>query len=320
MSAGDQADASKVSKATKVAEPSKPTVHVSARISGKATGHAKESAQGQVGHRKLEQLLVRTLSGAVYALAILVCLYLGTIPTAVIVAVMACLCCSEYFRMVRMAGRMPNELIGLVMATIFPLIPLAGNYAYTLLGLLALMFAIAIWYILTPRATAADVATSIFGPVYTSLMFASIVGIRVVDPGHTGAFLTFAVMASVWLNDVCAYFIGSRFGTHKLAPQISPHKSVEGFWGGMVGGIIPWLVLAALRVRGLHWGLALIVGLVVSISAVLGDLFESRIKRGVGVKDSGNIIPGHGGMLDRADSMLFAGTIAWAALLLGGIL
>ncbi len=285
-----------------------------------ASSRAEGKLRGQVARGNVEKLLQRSLSGAIYAITILVCLYLGTIPTAVIVALMAWLCCSEFFRMVRMAGRMPNELIGLTAAALFPLVPLTGSYPYLVLAVFLLIMANAIWYVLTPRATAADVALSVFGPIYTSLMYASIVAIRCADPGNTGAFFTFAVMGSVWLNDALAYFVGSRFGKHKLAPQISPKKSLEGFWGGMVGGIIPWIILAILHIRGMHFGLAIAVGLLVCISAVLGDLFESRIKRGVGVKDSGNIIPGHGGMLDRADSMLFAGTVAWAALLLGGIL
>ena len=103
-------------------------------------------------------------------------------------------------------------------------------------------------------------------------------------------------------------------------PRISPNKSWEGFAGGIVGCVIAWCIGAVLHVCGLTWPLAILCGVVESIIAVFGDLFESRIKRGVGVKDSGSILPGHGGLLDRTDSMLFGGFVCYFLLLLGGIL
>ena len=117
-----------------------------------------------------------------------------------------------------------------------------------------------------------------------------------------------------------AYFVGSAIGAHKLAPRISPSKSVEGFFGGIVGSVIVWVIMALFLVPDLDLALAVACGLVVGIASVVGDLFESRLKRGVGVKDSGNLIPGHGGLLDRSDSMLFGGTAAYFLLLFGGVL
>ena len=117
-----------------------------------------------------------------------------------------------------------------------------------------------------------------------------------------------------------AYAIGSRFGVHKLAPRISPHKSWEGFYGGIVASVIIWAILAAFGVAGLEMPLAILGGLFVGIAGVVGDLFESRLKRGLGVKDSGNLMPGHGGLLDRSDSMLFGSMAAYFVLFFGGIL
>lgn len=286
----------------------------------KAAAQAEGKLHGQKARGGAERLLIRTLSGAVYAILILACLYIGALPTAIIVALMAWLNCSEFFRMARMAGRMPNEAIGLAAAALFPVVALLEKPLYLFVAVLVLIILSAIGYVATPRATIADVALTVFGPIYTSLMYASIVLIRSVNAGDEGALLTFGVMGSVWLNDAVAYFVGSRFGRHKLAPHISPHKSIEGFWGGLAGGMIAWLILAALHVCGMTFVIAVPTGLAVGIASVVGDLFESRIKRGVGVKDSGNLIPGHGGMLDRSDSMLFAGTVACLALLVGGIL
>ena len=95
---------------------------------------------------------------------------------------------------------------------------------------------------------------------------------------------------------------------------------MEGFWGGMVGSVVVWLIVFALGIYNINLPYAIVCGVLVDAAAVAGDLFESRIKRGVGVKDSGNLMPGHGGMLDRSDSLLFGGMTAFLLLRLGGIL
>lgn len=290
------------------------------RRSSKEGKRAAGELRGQRVRGGAEKVLTRTTSGAVYAILVLVCIYLGPSATALIVAAMAWLCCSEFFRMVRMAGRMPNEIIGLTAAVVFPLAELFGGQLWLFMFVLLLVGACATWYVATPRATVSDVALSVFGPLYTSLMFSCVVAIRQCDAGYEGALLTFGVMGSVWLNDATAYFVGSHFGKHKLAPRISPHKSIEGFWGGLAGGTLVWVCLALLGIRGIDLFIAIPTGLLVGVAGVAGDLFESRIKRGVGVKDSGNLMPGHGGMLDRSDSMLFAGAMAYLLLLIEGII
>ena len=276
--------------------------------------------KGQRARGWTEKLLTRTLSGVIYVVLILGCLWWGVIPTAVMLSAMAWLCCSELFRIARMAGRMPNEIVGLTAALAFPLVGalLGSSYLFVLTGLLVIL--VALWYVTSPRANLADVAVSVFGPIYTSLTLSSFAMIRAHDPGFDGALLTLVVMGSIWLEDSAAYLVGSRFGKHKMAPRISPNKSWEGFAGGIVGCVIVWCIGAALHVCGLGWALALVCGVVEGVIAVFGDLFESRIKRGVGVKDSGSILPGHGGLLDRTDSMLFGGFVSYFLLLLGGVL
>lgn len=278
------------------------------------------SLRGQIMRGWTEKLLTRTLSGAIYAVVVLACLYLGRVATTAMVTAMAWLCCSEFFRMTRMSGRMPNEIIGLSAAIAYPVSALLwGTNAFYLITCITLVWA-AGWYVLTPRANIGDVAITCFAPIYTALTFACLVLIRKSDPGADGALLTLGVMASVWANDAAAYFVGSRFGVHKLAPRISPHKSWEGFFGGLLGSVVVWLLVGLLHVQGVGLLLAIIAGVLVGISAVVGDLFESRIKRGVGVKDSGDFMPGHGGMLDRSDSMLFGCAVAYFLLRIGGIL
>ena len=266
-----------------------------------------------------EKLLTRTTSGLVYALCIFACLLLGKIPTTVLVAAMAWLCGSEFFRMSRLAGRMPNEFVGLFATVLYPLAALARPEAETGITLL-LMLACGTWYVLTPRASISDASITLFGAVYTGLLFSSVVTIRSCDPGYDGALLTLGVMGSVWVNDAFAYLVGSKLGKHKLAPRISPNKSWEGLVGGLFGSCIVWTIVWALGVRGIELPLALLAGLLCGCAGVIGDLFESRLKRSVGVKDSGNFMPGHGGLLDRSDSMLFACMTAYFVLHYGGIL
>lgn len=291
-----------------------------ARRAAKEGQRAAGKLAGQRARGATEKLLTRTTSGAIYALLIVACLFIGPFTTTLLVVCMAWLCCSEFFRMTRMGGRMPNEIYGLTAAILFPLAAYFRGVAGLAVLLLLFLVAIAAWYVATPRAGIGDVAVSVFGPIYTSFAFSAIVLVRVSDKGVHGALLTLGVMLSLWANDAVAYLVGSRIGSHKLAPRISPNKSWEGFWAGLVGSVAVWVVLALAGVANIGVPLAAVIGLVVGIVGVVGDLFESRIKRGVGVKDSGNLIPGHGGLLDRSDSLLFGSIAAYILLLFGGIL
>lgn len=291
-----------------------------ARRAAKEGQRAAGKLAGQRARGATEKLLTRTTSGAIYALLIVACLFIGPFTTTLLVVCMAWLCCSEFFRMTRMGGRMPNEIYGLTAAILFPLAAYFRGVAGLAVVLLLFLVAIAAWYVATPRAGIGDVAVSVFGPIYTSFTFSAIVLVRVSDKGVHGALLTLGVMLSLWANDAVAYLVGSRIGSHKLAPRISPNKSWEGFWAGLVGSVAVWVVLALAGVANIGVPLAAVIGLVVGIVGVVGDLFESRIKRGVGVKDSGNLIPGHGGLLDRSDSLLFGSIAAYILLLFGGIL
>ena len=116
---------------------------------------------------------------------------------------------------------------------------------------------------------------------------------------------TLFIIAAVAISDTCAYFIGSRYGRHKLWPSVSPNKSSEGAVASLVGCVIFCMIYGAFfgKVSVLAF---LPLGIAVNAFAQLGDLFESALKRSAKVKDSGNLFPGHGGMLDRADSLLFA--------------
>lgn len=265
------------------------------------------------------QFLVRSGFGIAYAVIFIACLLLGPIPTALLVSIMSWLCCYEVYRMMRLDGKVPNEFIGLVAAVLFPLSALGASVLLTAV-LFLLMLSVGLWYVYSPRTRLADVAVTIFAPLYTGFMLSSIVLTRSALPGFPGALLSIGICASLWLSDSFAYMVGSRFGKHKMAPKISPKKSWEGFAGGMAGSVLVWLAVYATGFYKISLPLALFCGVAVSLLGVFGDLIESRIKRGVGVKDSGNLIPGHGGMLDRTDSLIFGCITAHLILSIGGVI
>jgi phosphatidate cytidylyltransferase len=120
-----------------------------------------------------------------------------------------------------------------------------------------------------------------------------------------GIWWLLVTLLGVWGFDSAAFFAGRYFGRYKLAPRISPAKTWEGVLGGMVFSIAAGLLFTAIPL-GVHWYLAILLGLLIGVAAILGDLTESLIKRQTHVKDSGQFMPGHGGLLDRIDSLLFA--------------
>ena len=162
------------------------------------------------------------------------------------------------------------------------------------------------------------------GMVYLGALFSSLVLLRDL-PGRIsvhpfgfadrGAWLLLFVTACVWATDTCAYFAGRSFGKRKLAPKLSPGKTVEGFFGGLFGAMLTGAIFAAWIHLSPALGLA--VGAMAGVVGPLGDLFESALKRELGLKDFGRIMPGHGGILDRFDSLLFVAPLAYLMLILG---
>ncbi len=152
-----------------------------------------------------------------------------------------------------------------------------------------------------------------FGIPYFAVPIASLHHLQRADP-----WLVFLLMAIVWLGDTAAYYIGSRIGRHRMAPVISPKKSWEGAAAGFVVSLIAAAVWSVWRLEELDPAL-LVVAAATAAAAQVGDLVESMIKRGVGVKDSGSVLPGHGGVLDRLDAMLFAAPVLLIGLWLLGV-
>lgn len=156
------------------------------------------------------------------------------------------------------------------------------------------------------------VATSI-GAIYLGVMLGQVVGLRFLPNGFWYVLLGFGV---TWANDSAAFFTGVTIGKHKLWPRLSPKKTWEGTIGGWTAAALAGAFLAWLLPVGIGPLFGAIAGLVMGVLALFGDLSISMIKRQVGVKDTGNIFPGHGGMLDRLDSLLFTLPFLYAAVTL----
>lgn len=150
------------------------------------------------------------------------------------------------------------------------------------------------------RFTFDDVGFVILSALYVGIGFYYLIATR--EAGV--AYLIFALLI-VWVTDSGAYFTGRALGKNKLWPEISPNKTIEGFVGGVVLAVIAAIIMQFIAPFDISWALLIIVAIISSVFGQMGDLVESAIKRHYDVKDSGNILPGHGGILDRFDSLLF---------------
>jgi len=252
-------------------------------------------------------------------------IYLGGWAYTGMVALILGLAAWEYARLFRAGGYQPATYL-IVAASV--LLPLArGWVAFSLDGLILggfVLVSMAYHVFAYERGrdqAATDFAITIAGGVYLGFVGSYLVSLRNLPEGLWWVLLA---LPSVWLADSGAYFIGRSFGRHKMSKRVSPKKSWEGYFGGIVVGIIGTALLAMLwQYLAGQWPAKLesatlitplngaVLGLILSVFTVLGDLGESMIKRQVGVKDSGSLLPGHGGVFDRIDSWLWAGIISY---------
>ncbi len=160
------------------------------------------------------------------------------------------------------------------------------------------------------------IARQILGIVYIGLPLGMIVLIR---GGQTGCFWVIAILVIIFGGDTAAYYTGSCLGKHKLCPSVSPKKTIEGALGGLAANALTGIVLKLFFLRDAGWIQVLLMAVIIGAVGQIGDLFESVLKRRVGIKDSGGILPGHGGILDRIDALLFAIPVAWIFIVMGHV-
>jgi phosphatidate cytidylyltransferase len=279
----------------------------------------------------VSELTRRVLFAVIAAPASVAIIYFGDWALAIVLSVLAGLAAWELFRMARETGALPLEPAGIGLAALLPIAVHAQRLGiYTLsntaiVTMVLLLFASTIWLRGPTGKPLSSVSITAFGVLYAGL-FSYIYALRYHDYAvgpAAGTALVFLPVLLTWTTDVGAYAFGRTFGRKKLIPSISPGKTVE----GAVGGLGLAIVICLLYVRfilmpyaqlGLTIQGAVLFAIVISVAAQTGDLAESLLKREAGVKDSSRIIPGHGGILDRFDSLLFVMPVAF--LLLGRLL
>jgi phosphatidate cytidylyltransferase len=294
----------------------------------------------------MSELTKRVLFAVVAAPLALWIVLAGGAPLAALLAIVSALGAWEFYRISRAAGANPIADAGIALAGLVPL-AIHAHYlgvftvpvALVALLLLAVMGA-SIWMRGVGGKPLESVASTLLGVVYTAGMLGFGYAIRYHDtvtgydvvgasrialgalavnvpPG--GVLLVFPLVVT-WASDIGAFFVGRAVGGRKLLPSVSPGKTVSGAVGGLVASMLVswafarWVLVPAAHLGFTPWG-ALLFGGLLSVAGQVGDLFESLIKREAGIKDSSRIIPGHGGILDRFDSLIFVLPVAY--LLLG---
>jgi phosphatidate cytidylyltransferase len=249
------------------------------------------------------------LTGVAAAIVALLCFKLGTGPTLLLALVVVMGAAVELFDVLRKAGYHPATLLGLAgTASIMIATYYKGETAIPMVVALMTVFTF-LWYltgVVTARPTA-NVAATVLGFLWVGFL-GSYAALMLFLPQRTGiALLLGAVIATV-ASDVGGYVVGSQIGSRALAPEISPNKSVEGLVGGVIASVLFTTLIVGILPGIYPWtvGKAFWLGLVVGIVAPIGDLCQSMIKRDLGIKDMSTILPGHGGVLDRFDGLLFA--------------
>jgi phosphatidate cytidylyltransferase len=149
------------------------------------------------------------------------------------------------------------------------------------------------------------------GLFYLPFLLSFIVHVRALDDGNEGLAWVFLVLSITWMSDTGAYFAGRFFGKNKLFERVSPKKTMEGAVGGYLGSLAGASVVKMLALPSLSWTHLVLCTVCVCTMGILGDLLESMMKRASGIKDSGSFMPGHGGILDRVDSLLFTAPMTW---------
>jgi phosphatidate cytidylyltransferase len=185
------------------------------------------------------------------------------------------------------------------------------SWQFLFLGVTAFLLGCSVYFLFRfddIRQVTAECGAIAFGILYVPLLLGYLDMLR---SGPLGIQWLFLMMFIVMCGDSAAYYLGSLFGKHKLYPAVSPNKSIEGALGGLLGSLAGALLFRLLFFPEIGIVLCSAAALIVGAAGQLGDLFESLLKRSCGVKDSGTIIPGHGGVLDRLDSILFAAPLIW---------
>jgi phosphatidate cytidylyltransferase len=261
-------------------------------------------ATGELGKRAIVVVVALPL--------VAVAIGLGARPSAALFGAAAAIACWEYYRLV--FGSIPAVAwVGVAFAAVLPIVPAAGvsDVGSAVLAIVATtsMLAWVVHLFWGPRATAPERV----GHIVAGLLFCSLgpLALAALRAGADGSAWAVLVLVASWANDAAAYAVGSALGRNKLCPEVSPRKTWEGLLGGLCGGVLALLLLRPWLPRYLSADACVLLGVLVGVLGSLGDLSKSMLKRAYHAKDASHLFPGHGGMLDRIDSILFAAPVVW---------
>lgn len=212
------------------------------------------------------------------------------------------------------------EMTGLLaIAAYYLLIFFAETHTYFMIAVILLLMALMFVYVFAyPKFTANQVMATYFSLIYAPVMLSFIFLTRQLEHG---VYLVWMIFISSWISDTCAYLVGVLIGKHKLVPQLSPKKTIEGSLGGIIGsavvGALFGFFLLDKTLGGHQFGVMLfVIGAIGSVISQVGDLAASAIKRNHDIKDYGKLIPGHGGIMDRFDSVIFTAPMIYFLIIM----
>ena len=280
----------------------------------------------------MSNLFQRILAGAIGIPLAVFLIWLGGWWFTIAIILITTIALWEFFRLSTSKNAAANQSVGIIWSIALQLamagsLYLSGREGYALLGVSILIFIAGVLVVLTTEIWRArenaliNTAMTIAGVSYITLCMSTLFflretpDVRVVGSfGDHGATLVLILFVSVWICDTGAYFSGRWFGKNLLFPRVSPKKTWEGAIGGGIVAVAAFTALSYYFMPGLDTQHAVVCGLIVGTFGQIGDLAESLLKRDATIKDSSQIIPGHGGFLDRFDSMLFASPLVYVYL------
>ena len=252
----------------------------------------------------MSNLLKRSLSGIIYVLLFLSAILLSKESYIILTSLFALICVWEFSKLIQFKG-----FVGYVFfcLTLFLILMRPGNYA--IIGVLTITIISSvslIYYLFSKKEITFSNDRSKSGLLIRYVIFSMIflVLLPINNKGTYNPYFMISILVMIWVNDSFAFLVGKNFGKRKLFVSVSPKKTIEGFIGGLVFALISAYLISLYNkdFTTINW---LIIAFIVGVVGTIGDLVESKFKRQANIKDSGTIMPGHGGILDRLDSLLF---------------
>lgn len=247
--------------------------------------------------------------GAIIIAPIILFLLLGGLPLKIFTIVLSCVGMHEFYSTIRKGNFRPVDLGGYILLIVYYIFD--NNFQNIMYFLILSVFILFILTIFTDKINFIDVGMTLLGFVYVGMFFSFI---YLVASKSLGEYYVWLIFIGAWITDSAAYYAGRYLGKHKLCPTISPKKTVEGSIGGLIGSVVICGLFGILinnYVASFPVYHFFIIGGLCGVFSQFGDLVASSIKRYVGIKDYSNLIPGHGGILDRFDSILFCGVVVF---------